>query len=86
MLFVCNFNTNLVTTGMMETDTNIQYLRMLVCGEVLCQFDLLFADSESTETLNVVYIVKGLVLYFPPVNSLSKEKRVMCRGMKNRAI
>ena len=28
------------------------------------------------------YIIKGLALYFLPVNFLSKQKRVMRRGMK----
>ena len=28
------------------------------------------------------YIIKGLALYFPPVNFLSKQKHVMRRGIK----
>ena len=34
----------LTETGMLEMDAKIQYLRMLVRGEALRQFDLLYAD------------------------------------------
>ena len=30
---------------------------------------------EITETLNVDYIIKGLALYFTPINSLSNKKK-----------
>ena len=46
------------------------------------QFDLFYADVENTETLNVDYYIKGLAFYFLPVNSLSKQKRAMRRGIK----
>ena len=36
------------------------------------------------ETLNVEYIIKGLALYFPHVNSLSKQKHAMRRGTRKR--
>ena len=60
LLFVRNFNINLVVTGMMETAAKIKYLRTLVCGEALHQFDSFSADVGSTETLNMEYIIKGL--------------------------
>ena len=44
LLFVCNFNMTLVATGTLEMGAKIQYLRTLVRGEVLRQFDLLSAD------------------------------------------
>ena len=77
---------NLAASGMLETDTIIQYLRMLVHGEALRQFDVLSSVVESMETLNVSYIIKGLALYLPPANSLSKQKRAIRRGMKNCAV
>ena len=46
------------------------------------QFYSLSVDVESTETLNVNYIIRGLAQYFPPVNSLSKQKRTMRRGIQ----
>ena len=38
---------------------------------------------KNTETpLYMDYLLKGLAWYFPPVNSLSKQKRAMRRCMK----
>ena len=73
----------LLASGMLETGAKIRYLCMLFCGEALCQFDSLSVDMESTETLTVEYIIKGLTLYPPPVIFLSKQKLVMRRGIKN---
>ena len=49
----------LAATGMMEMDSNIQYLCTLVRGEALCHFDVLSANVENKETLNVDYYTKG---------------------------
>ena len=49
-----------------------QYIYTIFHEEALCQFDLLYADVEGTETLNVDYIIRGLAQYFTPVNQLSK--------------
>ena len=49
---------------------------------MLHQFDSLSADVESTETLDVDYIIMGLAHYITPVDSLSKQKRAMRHGMK----
>ena len=45
-------------------DAKIQYLRILVRGEALLQFDVLYADVENIETLNVDYYIKGLEFFF----------------------
>ena len=56
----------LVATGTFEKEAKVQYIRTLVCGEVLCQFDLLSADVKNTETLLYLdYLLKGLAWYFP---------------------
>ena len=60
LLSVSNFNMTLAASGTMEADAKYQYLRTLVRGEALHQFDLLSADVEGTQTLNVDYIIKGL--------------------------
>ena len=73
---------NLAASGTLDTVANVQYICMLFHGEELRQFDSLSDDVESTEPLNVEYIIKGLALYFFPVNLLSKQKRAMRRGMK----
>ena len=49
---------------------------------MLRRFDLLSADIESTQTLNVDDIIKGLAQYFSPVN-LPFKKSAMRREMKN---
>ena len=82
LLFVRNFNMTLAASRILDTGANIQYLCTIVRGEALRQFDLLFSDVESTETLNIEYIIKGLALCYPPLNSLSKKKSAMRRGMK----
>ena len=68
LLFMRNFNMNLAASGKMETGKNIKYLRTLVRGEALRQFDSLSADVKSMEKVNMRYIIKGLALYPPPVN------------------
>ena len=45
-------------------DAKIHYIRTLSHGEALRQVDLLSADVENTETLNVDYYIKGLAFYF----------------------
>ena len=73
----------LETTGTMEMNLKVQYLRTLVHGEELCQFELLYADVENTDiSLSVGYLIKVLEWYFLLVDSLSKQKRTMCQCMK----
>ena len=60
LLFVLNFNMTLTASGTLEAITEVQYLCTLFRGEALRQFDLLSADVESTQTLNVDDIIKGL--------------------------
>ena len=72
LLFIRNFNMTLAATGTLDMDAKIQHICTLVRGEELRQFDLLSADVENTEDLNVNYHSKGLVLYFFPVKSLKK--------------
>ena len=83
LFFVRNFNTTLAASETLEAGAKFQHLRTLVRREALRQFDLLCADLERTENLNVDYIIRGLAQYFPSVNSLPKQKRAMRRGMKN---
>ena len=61
LFFVRNFQMTLVATGALETEAKVQYLRTLVSGEALRQFDLVSSDAENTETLfDVDYLLKGL--------------------------
>ena len=55
----------LTASGTLEAGAKVQYLRTIVCGEALRQFDSLYADVESTQKLNVEDIIKGIEQYFP---------------------
>ena len=81
-MFVHKFNTTLAASGMLKADAKFQYICTIVCGEALHQFDSLSADAESTENLNVDYIIRCLAQYPPPVNFLSKQKRSRLCGTK----
>ena len=72
LLLICNFNMTLAVSGMLEAGAKCQYIRTLACREAMYQFDSLSADVESVENLNVDYIIRVLVQYFPPVNSVSR--------------
>ena len=48
----------------------IQYLRMLVYGEALRQFDMLSAEVGSTTSENLKFIILGLYMYCPPVDTM----------------
>ena len=84
LLFVRNFQMTLASTGTLETEVKFQYLRTLVRGEALRWLDFVSADAKSIEALLYVdYLLNGLAWYFPPVNSLSKQKRAKRCRMKN---
>ena len=55
----------LAATETLEMDSKIRYLCTLVRWEALLQFDLLSADVENTETLNVENYIKFSVVFFP---------------------
>ena len=73
-MFVRNFNMTLAASGTLEAGAKFQYLRTFVRGKDLHQFDFSSADVEITKTLDVDYIIRGLVYYFPPVNLISKTE------------
>ena len=50
----------LATSETLEAGSKIQYLCTLGRREALHQFDSLYADVESTQTLNNDDIIKGL--------------------------
>ena len=84
LLFVPNFNVTLAASGMLEVVSKFQYLGTLFRRGALRQFDLLSDDVQSIETLDVDYIIRVLAQYFPPVNSLSEQKRAILSWMKKR--
>ena len=48
LFFVEKFQMTLVATGIFETEAKVRYLRTLVRGEALRQFDLLYAEMKNT--------------------------------------
>ena len=47
LLFVKNFQMTLAPTGTFEIEVRVRYLRTLVRGEALRQFDLLYDDVKN---------------------------------------
>ena len=65
ILFVRKFRMTLAGTGTLETESKVQYLCTLFCGEAFRNFDLLYADAKHTETpLDMNYLLKGLAWNF----------------------
>ena len=83
LLFVHNFNMTITASRNLEAGAKVQYLRTVVRGAALRQFNFFSAVIESTQILNVEDIIKGLAHYLFSVNSLSKQKCSMRRGMEN---
>ena len=77
-----NFNMNSMAPGTLEAGAKVQYLRTLVRGEALRQFDSLSADMESFNPLTMKNIIKGLASCCLPVHFISKQKRTMRLGTR----
>ena len=82
MLSFRNFNTILEASVTIKDSANIQYLRALVRGEVLRQFDGFSDEVENTSPETLSSIILGLGAYFFPVNDLSKQRHAMRRGIR----
>ena len=68
--------------GMLTASAKIHYLCTLLCGEELRQFDTFCDQLGSTNTAHVSRIVLGVGTHSFPVDTLSKQKCVMHRGMR----
>ena len=80
-LFAHNFKITLEASGMLQDAAKIQYLRMLVRGEALRQFGMMYADFESSTPLTLEAIFGIGYIHFL-VNALSKQKRAIRRGIR----
>ena len=65
LLYVQNFIMTLVAAGTLVTGTKIQYLCIMVRGEALYQFYLLYADVEGMNPLTVKTIILALASFSP---------------------
>ena len=80
LLLVHNYNMSLNAPGTVSENPKLQYLCNLLHGEALCQFDTFCDQVESMTMAHLNRVILGLGNYSPPVNLLSKQKRVMhCR-------
>ena len=64
LLFMRNFKMTLEASGTLAASANLQYLRTILCGEALRQFDNLCVQVGSTTTTHLIWIILGLGMYF----------------------
>ena len=62
LLLIRNFNMTFKVSGIILDRANIQYFRILVCGEALGQFDTLSAEVGGMTTENLNSSIMGLGL------------------------
>ena len=76
-----NFNTTIDRTGPTLAAGKINYLRTLLRGEALLEFEELASHNTGTNNSHLKFIQESLLGCFPPVNNISKQKRLMRRAM-----
>ena len=81
-MFIFNFIKTLEASGTIKYGANIQYLHIMVRGEVLRQFVVLSAEVESASPETLMSINLGLGTYFFPIIEISKQKRAMRHRMR----
>ena len=75
LLFMWNLNMTLGASGTIKANVKLQYLRTLLCGEALPQFDILCDQVRIMIMAHFNQVIFGLGTYFYPVNSLSKKTK-----------
>ena len=60
LLFIQNFKMTVHSPGMLAFSAMLQYLRRLLRGEALCQFDTLCDRVGITNTMHLIQIILGL--------------------------
>ena len=63
----------LEASGILADNTKFQYLCTILPGEALHKFDNLCNQIRSMTVTQLNQSIFGLVVYFPPVNLLSKK-------------
>ena len=63
-------------------DWKNQFLRTMIRGGALREFDVIAGQVGSTNNTHLKKIKKGLLSYSPPLNALNKQKRAMWRAMR----
>ena len=74
LLFTQNFKMMLEASVTLVTNAKLQYIRTILNGEELRQFDTFCDQLGITNTAHVRPIVLGVGTYSLPFNALSKQK------------
>ena len=77
-----NFKTAVDGSGTMSATGKINYLRTLIHGEEIQEFDELTSQNTGTSNAHLNFIKEGLLGHFFQINALSKQKRAMHRAMR----
>ena len=72
-----NFNIVIDGTGNTTPSGRINYLRTMLSGQALREFDKLQSQYRGATNNRLKLIQEGLLEYFFPINSLSKQRRAM---------
>ena len=70
-------------SGILAGNTNLHYLRALLFGQELRQFDTLCDQVGNTTMEHLNQLILDLGMYFSPVNQFSKQKHAMRHGISN---
>ena len=81
LLFVGYLNMNLGSSVTLVPGKNIKYLCTLLNGELLRQFDMLYAEVGITTSENLKNFILGSGTYFFLLMSCHKKKRSLRRVM-----
>ena len=68
-------------TGTTSATRKIHFLRTMLRGEALREFDVLAGQVGSMTNGHIKLIKEGLIGYFPPINTLTKQKRAIRHTM-----
>ena len=69
-------------TGTTSVSGTIKYIRTMLHGESLREFDELASQNNGMASYHLKHITDSLLGYIPPINALSKKKRTMHRAMR----
>ena len=77
LLFIRNLNMMFNALEMLVANMQTHYISTLLCGYDLRKFDNLCAKLGCMAMAHLNWIILGLGMYFPPVNTLSKKNYEM---------
>ena len=76
-----NFKMMLEASGTLASNMKLQYIRKILRGDALCQFDTLCDQVVSMTMAHLIQVILGLCTYFFPVNVSYKKNCAMHLGI-----